>query len=59
MADLEAKLETLQSEIDRHASDYAKVSELMAQQEQTQQKLDEAMERWMFLQEKWEQIQNQ
>ncbi len=59
IADLEAKLETLQSEIDKHASDYAKVSELMARQEQTQQKLDEAMERWMFLQEKWEQIQNQ
>ena len=29
----------------------------MAEQEETQRKLDEATERWLFLQEKWEQIQ--
>lgn len=29
----------------------------MQQQEETQHKLDEAMERWMYLQEKYEQIQ--
>ena len=31
----------------------------MAEQEETQRKLDEATERWLFLQEKWEQIQTQ
>ena len=29
----------------------------MARQEETQKALDEAMERWMYLQDKWEQIQ--
>ena len=36
-----------------------KVAALMAEQEETQRKLDEATERWLFLQEKWEQIQAQ
>ena len=30
----------------------------MRRQEETQKQLDEAMERWMYLQEKYEQIQN-
>jgi len=57
IADLEEQLEQLASDIEKHASEYSKVTKLMAQQAQTQQKLDAAMERWMFLQEKWEQIQ--
>lgn len=56
---LEEKLESLASEIDANAADYVKVSQLMAEQEETQKKLDEATERWLYLQEKWEQIQNQ
>ena len=35
----------------------AKVTELMAAQEKTQGELDAAMERWMYLQERYEQIQ--
>lgn len=57
--ELEEKLESLASEIDANAADYVKVSQLMAEQEETQKKLDEATERWLYLQEKWEQIQNQ
>ncbi|MBR4080376.1 MAG: ABC-F family ATP-binding cassette domain-containing protein [Clostridia bacterium] len=54
---LEEKLEILAAEIEKHSSEYTKVQELTTEQEQTQQQLDEAMERWMFLQEKWEQMQ--
>ena len=57
IASLEEKLETLVKELEANSSNYAKVTELMQQQEETQQKLDEAMERWMYLQEKFEQIQ--
>ncbi|MBQ8202499.1 MAG: ABC-F family ATP-binding cassette domain-containing protein [Clostridia bacterium] len=56
---LEEQLEALAADIDKNAADYVKVSELMALQTETQQKLDEATERWLFLQEKWEQIQAQ
>jgi len=56
---LEEKLENLAAEIDANAADYVKVAALMAEQEETQRKLDEATERWLFLQEKWEQIQAQ
>lgn len=59
IADLEEQLAQLEKDVERNASDYTKVTELMEQQAQTQQKLDEATERWLFLQEKWEQIQAQ
>ena len=56
---LEERIEELAAEIEKSAADYVKVSALMAGQEETQRKLDEATERWLFLQEKWEQIQAQ
>ncbi len=56
---LEEAVASLEAEIAANAADYVKVSELMAQQEDTQRRLDEATERWLFLQEKWEQIQAQ
>ena len=54
---LEEKVESLAAEIEANAADYVKVAVLMAEQEETQRKLDEATERWLYLQEKWEQIQ--
>ena len=54
---LEEKVEALSAEIEANAADYVKVAALMAEQEETHRKLDEATERWLFLQEKWEQIQ--
>lgn len=59
VAALEEKLAQLEQEIAANASDYTKVTELMDTQTKTQQELDEATERWLFLQEKWEQIQAQ
>jgi len=56
---LEEKIESLAADIEANAADYVKVAALMAEQEETQRKLDEATERWLFLQEKWEQIQAQ
>lgn len=56
---LEERLEALGADIEANAADYVKVAALMAEQEETQRKLDEATERWLFLQEKWEQIQAQ
>ena len=57
IASLEEKLENLAKELEDNSSNYARVTELMQLQEETQQQLDEAMERWMYLQEKYEQIQ--
>ena len=59
VAELEEKLAQLEQKIAANASDYTKVTELMDTQAKTQQELDEATERWLFLQEKWEQIQAQ
>lgn len=57
IATLEDKLDSLAKELEANASNYTMAGEIMQEQEQTQQQLDEAMERWMFLQEKFEQIQ--
>lgn len=56
---LEEKIEALTADIEANAADYVKVAALMAEQEDTQRKLDEATEHWLYLQEKWEQIQAQ
>ena len=57
IASLEEKLEDIQKQLDKHSAEYSRVVELMAEQEKTQAQLDEAMERWMYLQEKYERIQ--
>ena len=57
IAALEDKLTQLEAELAANSADYTKVTAIMQQQQETQQKLDEAMDRWMYLQEKWEQIQ--
>ncbi len=57
IAEQEELLTNLAAELEANASDYSKVTALMAQQEEAQQKLDTLMERWMYLQDKWERIQ--
>ena len=47
----------LAKQIEANSADYEKVMALMAEQEQTQSALDTAMERWMYLQERYEEIQ--
>ncbi len=55
---LEAKLSALNDELERNASDYTRAAELMQQQAEAQQALDQAMEYWLYLQDKYEQIQS-
>jgi len=57
IAGLEEKLTQLATEIDRNASDYTRVMALTQEQTETQAQFDEAMERWMYLQDKYEQIE--
>lgn len=57
IAELEDTLSRLSKALEANSANYAKVTEIMRQQEETQRKLDEAMERWMYLQEKYEAIQ--
>lgn len=56
IAGLEAELARLAQELEENSSDYAQVAQLMARQEEAQAALDAAMERWMYLQERYEEI---
>ena len=59
VADLEVKIEELQAAIDRSATDYGKLNELMEEKNRVEQELEEKMERWMYLNELAEQIEGQ
>ena len=56
IAGLEEKIETLEGQIDANAKDFVKLNELMAEKEQAESQLEERMERWMYLQEKYEEM---
>ncbi len=51
IAQLEEELEQLDNDMAEHASSYAKLTELTARKEETQKLLDEKMDRWMYLEE--------
>ena len=53
---LEEKLSALEEDIARHATEPQKLEELMAEKEQTEQELSEKMDRWVYLQELYEEI---
>lgn len=57
IAELEGRLEALAVDLEKSAADYTAVTRLMAEQQEVQQQLDKAMERWMYLQDKYEKIQ--
>ena len=56
IAALEEKIESLEGQITANAKDFVKLNELMSEKEQTEGELEERMERWMYLQEKYEEI---
>ena len=56
IAGLEDMIETLEGQIAANAKDFVKLNELMAEKEQAEADLEERMERWMYLQEKYEEI---
>ena len=56
IAGLEEKIDILEGQIAANAKDFVKLNELMAEKEQAESQLEERMERWMYLQEKFEEI---
>lgn len=58
IAALEEDIEKLDSEIAKAASDFVKLNELTQKKDAVRQQLEEKMERWMYLEELKEQIQN-
>lgn len=59
IAKLEQRIEELGPEIDRAARDYAKLSALMKEKEETEALLEQKMERWMYLNDLSERIAQQ
>lgn len=59
IAGLEEALEGLDGQIAEAASDYSRLNALMKEKTEKEQLLEEKMERWMYLNELAEQIQNQ
>lgn len=59
IAALEQKIEELDAEMEAHASQYSRLSELTEEKEKVQAELDEKMERWMYLTELNEKIEAQ
>ena len=58
IAKLEEKLETLDAQIAANATNSVKLRELMEKKEETGNALDEKMERWVYLNDLNEKIQN-
>ena len=59
IADLETRREQIRVELDQSATDYIKLQELMLQLEKVTAEHDEAMSRWLYLNELVEKIQQQ
>lgn len=59
IADLEEQMERLEEEIAANATNSAKLNELLTKKEEVEQKLEEKMERWVYLNDLAEQIGNQ
>lgn len=56
IADLEAKIEETENKIHKAASDYTLLQELMKEKEELEAKLEEKMDRWIYLNELAEKI---
>lgn len=59
IADLEEQVERLDEEIAANATNSAKLNELLTQKEEVGQRLEEKMERWVYLNDLAEQIEQQ
>ena len=57
IAALENKLETIERQIEANATNSVKLKELLEEQEEAQAKLDEKMERWVYLNDLAERIE--
>ena len=59
IAKLEEKIEQLDEEIMENATNSGKLAELTQQKEETEETLNEKMDRWVYLNDLAEQIANQ
>ena len=59
IADLEEKIRSIEHQMEENATNSAKLRELLEEQEKTQAALDEKMERWVYLNDLAERIENQ
>ena len=51
IAQLEEKIELLESQMAETATDFVKLNQLMVEKEETESKLEEKMDRWMYLED--------
>lgn len=58
IAALEEKIATLETEITGAATQYSRLTELMAEKEQAEAALEEKMDRWVYLNDLAEQIES-
>lgn len=59
VAKLEEKIEAVEKEMERSATDFPKLNKLMEEKELLEARLEEKMERWMYLMELAEKIETQ
>ena len=59
IAKLEEKIEKLDREMVKNATNSVKLSELMKEKEETETTLEEKMDRWVYVNDLAEQIENQ
>ena len=59
IASLEGKIEKLDADILQNATNSARLSELMKEKEETEEALEQKMERWVYLNEIKEQMENE
>ena len=59
IAMLEEKLEDLESQAMKNANDYGKLNKILKEKEEYEKKLEEKMERWVYLNDLYEQIQQE
>ncbi|KGK81114.1 ABC-F family ATP-binding cassette domain-containing protein [Clostridium sp. HMP27] len=57
VADLEQRLEQIEKDMHYYSTDYGKLNNLMKEKEETEQLLEEKMDRWMYLNELAEKIE--
>ena len=59
ISELEEKIETLDAEMVKNATNSMKLSELMKEKEEAEQELEEKMDRWVYLNDLAEKIEAQ
>lgn len=59
IANLEIKIADLENQLQKHATDYVKLQQLIEEKQQAEAELEEKMSRWVYLNDLAEQIENQ